>query len=418
MKILWFANTPANGDEYLNNELKGTGGWLKALDKEIQQKIDLSVSFYYNTNMPFRYRNTNYYPIKLHKDHLQNLSRIFTNHITGEEDIKKHLDIINQVKPDIIHIHGTENPFGYIIDKTNIPVVVSIQGNITVCHHKFFSGIEQRFANIKERKGNLHEKILFQTSFSKKYKIFTKMKERETQWMNKCKYIIGRTKWDYRITRILSPDSAYFHGDEILRDGFYQNEWKPKNNKKLIIHTTNGNSPYKGFETICHSLKLLNDLNIDIEWRVAGINEDDLIVKVVKKKLQNNYPSKGLVLLGRLNEKELIKKLLEADMYIMPSHIENSPNNLCEAMILGMPCIATYAGGTGSLLSDGEEGILIQDGDPWVMAGAVLEMRNNYSESVRLGINARKRALLRHDPKEIATSYLVDIYQKILPGHH
>ena len=185
-----------------------------------------------------------------------------------------------------------------------------------------------------------------------------------------------------------------------------------------IIHTTNGNSPYKGFETLCYSLKLLNDLNIDIEWRVAGINEDDLVVKVVKKKLQNNYPSKGLVLLGRLNEKELIKKLLEADMYIMPSHIENSPNNLCEAMILGMPCIATYAGGTGSLLSDGEEGILIQDGDPWVMAGAVLEMRNNYSESVRLGINARKRALLRHDPKEIATSYLVDIYQKILPGHH
>jgi glycosyltransferase involved in cell wall biosynthesis len=51
------------------------------------------------------------------------------------------------------------------------------------------------------------------------------------------------------------------------------------------------------------------------------------------------------------------------------------------------------------------------------MAGTILEMRNNYSESVMLGINARKRALSRHDPKKIAASYL-DIYQKILPGHH
>ena len=39
MKILWFANTPANGDEYLNTQLRGTGGWLKALDKELQRKV-------------------------------------------------------------------------------------------------------------------------------------------------------------------------------------------------------------------------------------------------------------------------------------------------------------------------------------------------------------------------------------------
>lgn len=42
----------------------------------------------------------------------------------------------------------------------------------------------------------------------------------------------------------------------------------------------------------------------------------------------------------------------------MPSHIENSPNNLCEAMILGMPCIATDAGGTSTLLSNMKDGLL------------------------------------------------------------
>jgi len=45
MKVLWFANTPCNADEYFNTELKGTGGWLKALDRELQNHVDLHVAF-------------------------------------------------------------------------------------------------------------------------------------------------------------------------------------------------------------------------------------------------------------------------------------------------------------------------------------------------------------------------------------
>jgi glycosyltransferase involved in cell wall biosynthesis len=113
-----------------------------------------------------------------------------------------------------------------------------------------------------------------------------------------------------------------------------------------------------------------------------------------------------------LNERELIEKLKEAHIYIMPSHIENSSNSLCEAMILGMPCIATYAGGTGSILKDGEEGILIQDGDPWAMAGAILELYRNKELSIKYGINARNRALKRHDKNKIVND-LLEIYKNI-----
>jgi len=180
------------------------------------------------------------------------------------------------------------------------------------------------------------------------------MRDRETRNLKKCKYVIGRTDWDFRITRVLAPESKYFHGDEVLRNAFYTNQWKSNFTEKLIIHTTNGNSPYKGFETICQSLSLLVNKGLDIEWRVAGIKEKDLIVKVVKNKFGKAFPKKGLRLLGNLDEKALVNKLLEANIYIMPSHIENSPNNLCEAMMIGMPCIATFAGGTGSLLEDGK----------------------------------------------------------------
>jgi glycosyltransferase involved in cell wall biosynthesis len=99
-------------------------------------------------------------------------------------------------------------------------------------------------------------------------------------------------------------------------------------------------------------------------------------------------------------------------MYVMASHIENSSNSLCEAMILGMPCIATYAGGTASLLKDNEDGILIQDGDPWSLSGAILELYNNPQKAVDYGKNARNKALIRHDKERIATDLLA-IYRTI-----
>ena len=183
---------------------------------------------------------------------------------------------------------------------------------------------------------------------------------------------------------------------------------------KTVIHTTLCNSPGKGFETICEALFELNHAGIsNLEWQVAGISESDLIVKIVKKKLKDRMPSNGLVFLGNLNEKHLVEKMKQAHIYVMASHIENSSNSMCEAMILGMPCIATYAGGTASLLNDNEDGILIQDGDPWSMAGAILELYNNPEKAIEYGKNARNKALVRHDKEKIAAE-LLSIYGSII----
>ena len=60
MRVLWFSNTPANAIEYLNLPIHG-GGWLKTLDSEIQEKIELNVAFFGNHfEDSFKYKNTNY----------------------------------------------------------------------------------------------------------------------------------------------------------------------------------------------------------------------------------------------------------------------------------------------------------------------------------------------------------------------
>jgi len=413
MRILWFSNTPANADEYFNNELKGTGGWLKALDKSLQKHVELHIAFYYDQDVKdFQYKKTYYHPIFRGKKGLlakylgKRLSKI-----VFREDVEKYLNIIDKVKPDLIHIHGTENPFGYVQDFVDIPVCISIQGNITVYYHKFFSGLEKRYLKYSS---NVIKKITGIQEFKIEYNNFSKMQKREQEILQKCRYILGRTGWDHQITRILAPKSEYFYTGEILREGFYNNSWKHYDDRPFTIFTTSGNSFYKGFETLCSSLKLLIDSNdLNFEWRVAGVSENDSIVKVIKKKLGSHYPKKGLCLLGRLNGNELIDQLLDSSIYVMPSHIENSPNNLCEAMILGLPCIATYAGGTSSLMEHGKDGLLIQDGDPWSMAGGVLELFHNTEKAVKMGATARKKAILRHDRQKIITDLQV-AYFKIL----
>lgn len=416
MRVLWFSNTPANSDEYFNSELKGTGGWLKSLDRALQDSVELHVAFYHHQgSSSFRYKNTTYHPINRGKHRLELIkSRIF-NYVMDQEDLDLYLELIQQVQPDIIHIHGTENPFGCILDNIEIPAAVSIQGNITIYHHKYFSGIEKQFSTVGKQYFSNIKKILLEQTFLDVYKRFGKMKNRELNNLKSCQNIIGRTDWDRRITRLFAPRSKYYHCDEILRDQFYTAQWQPPNNDKLILHTTSGNSLYKGFETICQALTELNRYGLEVEWRVAGISKDDSIVKAVKKKLTNNYPTQGLKLLGKIDANELVLRLLEADIYIMPSHIENSPNSLCEAMLLGLPCIATFAGGTSSLLQDGKEGILVQDGDPWAMAGAILEFSENPAEAEHYGLLARERSHARHSDKKIVTN-LLDIYRRLSGG--
>ena len=413
MKILWFSNTPANADEYFNSELKGSGGWLKALDQLLQNHVELHIAFYNQHEKAFKYKETFYHPIRTNQSLFRRILNRVISYVADKEDLEKYLEIINKVKPDIIHIHGTENPYACIIPHTKIPVVVSMQGNITVILYKYFSGIEKRLMHVKNRKTTSLKDFFPPWTFYVNYKLFEKMQKREERNLRLVKNIMGRTDWDKRITRIMAPYSVYYHGDEILRASFYKRQWTPHFSDKIFIHTTIGNAFYKGFETLCMALNELNKRGINCEWRVAGIDPNDLIVKITKKKLKNKYPQKNMVLMGRINENSLIDSLLESDMYVMTSHIENSANGLCEAMILGMPCISTFVGGIGSLIKDGEEGILIQNGDPWAMAGAILEMVNNRERAIQLGKNARKVALERHDKNRIVSDLII-VYESII----
>lgn len=394
MRVLWFTNTPAAGDELVGSS--GSGGWLKSLDKALQKKVELHVAFY-NRHYPnmFKVGKTTYYSLAP-RDKKSLVLRKLAMSIGRNPDLGRYLEVIKKVKPDIIHIHGTEQSFVQLSKYTDVPIILSAQGILTVFCYKFFSGIAKK-------------DLPFLSHYTKSYKNYCRQAEIERDSVKDIRYVMGRTDWDRRVFSVLAPKAKYFVGGEILREDFYNTSWEEpqRNDQKIIVHTTTGGMLFKGLETICQSLSILNNFGFDIEWRVAGIGEKSEIVRIVKKKLGKDYPQKGLILFGSLSEALLIEKMLEAHLFVYTSHQDNSPNSLCEATLLGMPCITTLAGGSGSILKDGETGIVIQDGDPWALSGAVLELARNKELARKYGAAARTEATTRHNCEHIVDDMLL-----------
>lgn len=416
LRVLWFTNTPSLAAGLLNSG-SNLGGWIASLELQLKNasNIELGIAFHFNGPESRRLENngTKYYAIRkeTEKGTIEGLFDRWKHKIEDTSVVREYLSIIEEFKPDLIHVFGTEFPYGLICTSSlKIPVIIQIQGNLSSYSHQWFSGLQKTdilfnssLKNFILGRGIWHE-----------YYYFIKRAKRERKMLEGCRNIIGRTDWDRRITRVLSKNSTYFHCEELLRAEFHGERWnKSINNKKPVLFSTLSAVTYKGLESILMTASLLKDhLAEGIEWHIAGIKGTEEVTCITEKSCKLDFRSNGIYFEGSLNAAQMIEKLKQSDIFVHPSHIENSPNSVCEAMLLGMPVIATNVGGVPSLITDKEEGILVQDGDAYAMAGAILEIINNSDKAVEMGNKARLRAVKRHDPEAVLNT-LLQIYQTV-----
>ena len=421
MKILWLASTPCGA---FGKDGVIQGGWMVSLENEIKKykDVELCVAFLYEEDIPpFENGGVSYFPICIQgkKSKIGRVLYRFSENIKAENDkaLEKIAQAVSYYTPDIIHVHGTEGFLGLVYRlKLKIPVVYSIQGLLAPYLEKFYSGIPASFISSHE---SLFVKLRGLSSALEYHKMKIKA-EREIEYLKHAQYIIGRTFWDKDIPLFFNPQAQYFVGDEILRSPFYHSVWnKSKFESKLRIVSTISSGPsYKGFETLLHAASIMKDhADFDFEWDVIGYSENEKWVSLSEKYMKISCAEVNVKLLGRKTADEMVGILMESDVYCHVSHIENSPNSVCEAMLLGMPVVATNGGGTCSMLSHGTEGLLIQDGDPYVMAGAISDIAHHFDKAKTFGRNARVRAFERHNSERIGMA-LVETYNTIVKDYH
>ncbi len=404
MKILWFCMTPALATEKMTGKLGIGNGWVSSLQYHLTKRtdIELGLVFPWKTNIveQFELDKTTYFAFpQFQRNKFQWFIAKHRHLIEPDNMVETYLEIIENFKPDVIHIFGSEKNYGLIIPKIQIPTLIWIQGNLTVYTHMWFNGFSKReLIKYMPRKSYWNG-----VSHLHKYYKAVKTAKKEAEIFKSCNHFLGRTQWDKRITSILSPNANYYHCDEILRHEFYNIQWKPnRNHEKIILFSTIQNNLYKGMEMIFGCCELLIPILGDkFEWRIAGISSKHDLLIISEKKFKKKASELNISPLGRIPSPELIQQLLSADIFVHPSHIDNSPNSVCEAMIIGMPVISTNTGGVPDLLNNRKEGLLVQPGDIYAMTGAILELIKDKEIAIAYGQNARKTALKRHDPNTI-----------------
>ena len=411
LKVLWFSTTPSLAGTALGTPTAG-GGWIRSLEQEVRDHVDLTVAFYHDEERPaFRQDATTYHPMPRPGRSLRErvVGRL-TDALETEADVARLTDVVDAVRPDLIHVHGTEGPFGLVQRHTEIPLLLSIQALLTVYDLKYFSGLDRRTA---DRAAGLDERLV-RNSYADRHRRFAKQAEREREMLRLTRRLTGRTDWDRRVTSVLAPDATYDVVHEILRPAFYDQVWRQPGNADLQLLTTTGPNLYKGLETLLRCARLLDERGLRYRWNVAGLAHGDPFVALFERALSTPL-SPHVHLLGVLDDDALAEQMLASDVYVGVSHIENSPNSVCEAQLVGMPCVSTYAGGTSSLVADGQDGVLVQDGDPYALAGAVLELAGDPQHAAELGARARARASARHDRTTVTESVL-RIYRELVSG--
>lgn len=332
-------------------------------------------------------------------------------------------DVIKEFKPDLVHIHGTEYAHGLAcINATPIQkFVVSIQGMVSIYCKYYYAGINYwellknvTFRDIRNRNSVFHGQKQFRLKGSL-----------ENEYLKRITHIIGRTSWDYAHTQEVNPNSLYHKCNEVLRPQFYISEkWVLPNVNKYSVFISQAGYPIKGLHQILKALAIVSYYFPEVSLRVAGIDITysrkhhgfwnlDGYGLYIKRLIKNLDLQDKITFTGPLKEEQMINEFQNAHVYICPSSIENSPNSIGEAQIIGTPCIASFVGGIPDMISHERTGLLYPFEEYSMLARHIIRIFSNNELAQSLSLAGIEEAEDRHNRVKIRDKMMC-IYNEII----
>lgn len=417
MKILWITNTifPELANE-MNMTFSNSGGWMHQFKDSLSRENDLVIcSFDINHKKLIERKvgNIKFYIIP------KNIT-LPTKYDKSIETYLSHIFIVEN--PDIIHVWGTEFPHTFsaikVADKLNIQNIISIQGMIYdyTRHYNNFISI------LSQMKFTFRDFIRFDNLYLQQKK-FKKRGTFEKQTLLLANNVIGRTSYDNACCYEINPKLNYFFCNECLRNSFYSDSWDLNKIERRSIFISQASYPIKGFHVFLDALQILKRFDSEIKVYVGGgfspftntfsekIRESSY-GRYIRKKIISLNLIDNINFVGNLSELEMKKHMLKSHVFVSPSLIENSPNSVGEAMLLGVPVVSSYVGGVRDMIEDNISGMLYPVDQPNILAHHIIKIFKDDNFALKLSKNERTKALKIFDIEK-NTNQLKKIYNNV-----
>ena len=245
---------------------------------------------------------------------------------------------LKQVKPDLVHAWGTERGAALIASRLRYPYLVTLQGLLTWLSEEVPLNRYLRFS-----------------AFLEKFSL-----ARATTVTTESRFAVNYIKSRYTNTSVVQIEHApswLFH--ELRRE--------PPQTKVRFLYV--GSLCYlKGSDILLQALEHIKN-EIDFELILVG-NADEGFWRIISEAASPQL-IQCVRRIGTLSASDVAKELQQATMMILPSRADNSPNAVKEAVVAGVPVVASDVGGIPDYVIPGRNGILFAPGNVGSLTSAI-----------------------------------------------
>ncbi len=417
IKCLWLCNImPLFVAKSLGIGGTNKEGWIAGMASVVRSHDDMELAFAFPfaESIEGKADGMSYYGFVSDSAHPENY----------DESLEKQLrEICDKYAPDVIHCFGTEYPHTLALLKCETlasKAVIHLQGIMELYADAYYAGLPEYVINRKTFRDRLRT-----DSISEQKAKYMSRANFEKEVLALAQNVCGRTDFDRDYALSVNDKIHYFKLGETLRSQFYEGEWTSEGAKAHSIFVSQGNYPLKGVHFAIEAVGKLKSKYPDIKLYVSGDNvtrfaslKEKIKISSYGKYLRELMKifdlEENVFFVGQKNADDMKKLFLESSLFLVPSRLENSPNSLGEAMLLGVPCIAARVGGIPSMASANE--VLMYE---WDNVSELAELIDTVLGNPDFASSLGKKGMVRghqNHSREDNYNAMLGMYQEISRG--
>lgn len=201
--------------------------------------------------------------------------------------------------------------------------------------------------------------------------------------------------------------------DHVVYSGFnldsfrHKTSWNiPRNLKILSIGRDHW---IKDYRSAILAMSILKEKQISFHYTIVGVhNPEELLFLVNDMNLKDS-----VTFLNSIPQEEVYEKMLESDLFLLPSVEEGIANVCVEAMLSKLPVLSTDCGGMSELIVDSETGFLVPTRNPKALADKISIFSKLQEIDILQLVNAAYiKATTQHTSKQMVDG-MISLYKKV-----